>query len=71
MQVFNDKGYDGVVVDIWFCGVILFVLMVGFFLFDEVDLNIFYSKVGVVYVFIFYQLLLFYCVVSCIFIMLQ
>lgn len=70
MQVLNDKGYDGAVADIWSCGVILFVLMAGFLPFDEADLNTLYSKVGVAYVLILHQLLLFYCVVSCTSIML-
>ncbi|XP_073288160.1 CBL-interacting serine/threonine-protein kinase 9-like isoform X1 [Primulina huaijiensis] len=44
-EVLNDKGYDGTASDVWSCGVILFVLMAGYFPFDEPNLMALYRKI--------------------------
>lgn len=40
-----DKGYLGVIVDLWLCGVILYVLMVGYLFFEEFTIYVLYKKV--------------------------
>ncbi len=40
-----DKGYHGATVDLWSCGVILFVLMAGYLPFDDPNLLNLYRKV--------------------------
>ncbi|XP_057522154.1 CBL-interacting serine/threonine-protein kinase 9-like isoform X1 [Amaranthus tricolor] len=37
-EVFTDKGYDGTAADVWSCGIILFVLLAGYFPFDDENL---------------------------------
>ncbi|KAJ8650798.1 hypothetical protein MRB53_003821 [Persea americana] len=44
-EVINKKGYDGVKADIWSCGVILFVLMAGYFPFNGSNLTAMYWKI--------------------------
>ncbi|KAI3963561.1 hypothetical protein MKW92_012427 [Papaver armeniacum] len=44
-EVINDKGYDGAKADFWSCGVILFVLMAGYFPFEESNLMDLYNKI--------------------------
>ncbi|KAL3631147.1 CBL-interacting serine/threonine-protein kinase 9 [Castilleja foliolosa] len=44
-EVLTDKGYDGTSSDMWSCGVILFVLMTGYLLFDEPNLIALYRRI--------------------------
>ncbi|KAL9245437.1 hypothetical protein vseg_019095 [Gypsophila vaccaria] len=44
-EVLTDKGYDGTSVDVWSCGVILFVLMAGYLPFDDPNLLSLYKKI--------------------------
>ncbi|KAH7443924.1 hypothetical protein KP509_02G056100 [Ceratopteris richardii] len=44
-EIIADKGYDGAKVDIWSCGVILFVLMAGYLPFNNPNLMILYKKI--------------------------
>ncbi|KAG7944349.1 hypothetical protein I3843_15G096000 [Carya illinoinensis] len=44
-EILNDRGYDGTMVDVWSCGVILFVLIAGYLLFDDSNLMNLYKKV--------------------------
>jgi serine/threonine protein kinase len=43
--VIVDKGYHGATVDLWSCGVILFVLMAGYLPFDDPNLMNLYRKI--------------------------
>ncbi|KAG8085178.1 hypothetical protein GUJ93_ZPchr0010g7425 [Zizania palustris] len=45
-EVISQKGYDGVKVDTWSCGVILFVLMAGYLPFQDSNLMEMYRKIG-------------------------
>ncbi|KAH8974643.1 hypothetical protein BDL97_01G112600 [Sphagnum fallax] len=44
-EVIVDKGYHGATVDLWSCGVILFVLMAGYLPFDDPNLLNLYRKI--------------------------
>ncbi|KAI5074453.1 hypothetical protein GOP47_0010414 [Adiantum capillus-veneris] len=44
-EIIVDKGYDGAKVDIWSCGVILFVLMAGYLPFNDSNLMAMYKKI--------------------------
>ncbi|EOA15224.1 hypothetical protein CARUB_v10028618mg [Capsella rubella] len=44
-EVLARKGYDGAKVDIWSCGVILFVLMAGFLPFHDRNVMAMYKKI--------------------------
>ena len=44
-EVIGKKGYDGAKVDIWSCGVILYVLLAGFLPFQDDNLVAMYKKI--------------------------
>lgn len=44
-EVLAQKGYDGAKVDIWSCGVILFVLMAGYLPFQDQNIMAMYRKI--------------------------
>lgn len=44
-EVLSRKGYDGSKVDIWSCGVILFVLMAGHLPFHDLNVMVMYRKI--------------------------
>lgn len=44
-EIILDKGYDGAKVDIWSCGVILFVLMAGYLPFNDSNIMVMYKKI--------------------------
>lgn len=45
-EVINRKGYDGDKVDVWSCGVILYVLLTGYLPFHDSNLMEMYRKIG-------------------------
>ncbi|KAJ0238977.1 CBL-interacting serine/threonine-protein kinase 3 [Hirschfeldia incana] len=45
-EIINDRGYDGATADTWSCGVILFVLLAGYFPFDDSNLMNIYKKIS-------------------------
>ncbi|ERM97674.1 hypothetical protein AMTRI_Chr01g132530 [Amborella trichopoda] len=44
-EVLSKKGYDAAKVDIWSCGVILFVLMAGYLPFNDPNVMLLYKKI--------------------------
>ncbi|XP_060216651.1 CBL-interacting serine/threonine-protein kinase 11-like isoform X2 [Lycium barbarum] len=44
-EILTKKGYDGEKVDIWSCGIILFVLNAGYLPFNDPNLMVMYKKI--------------------------
>ncbi|KAJ1419231.1 Serine/threonine-protein kinase, active site [Sesbania bispinosa] len=44
-EILAKKGYDGATVDVWSCGVVLFVLTAGYLPFNDYNITVLYRKI--------------------------
>ncbi|XP_061370751.1 CBL-interacting serine/threonine-protein kinase 14-like isoform X2 [Gastrolobium bilobum] len=44
-EILARKGYDGATVDVWSCGVVLFVLTAGYLPFNDYNITVLYRKI--------------------------